>query len=315
MKLEVVYLKKCVIIYNKKSGKLKPKVMIGTFYDVVEKHGYSLNVITTKKQGDATDIVKELPDDIDLVIAAGGDGTFDEVINGNMQREKKLLLAQLPLGTTNDIGSMFGLTQNYKRDLEIILKGVKKNIDIIMINGRPFVYVAAFGNYINISFDTPKKWKEVFGRLAYVLFGFMGLKDRIRKYKVKYKVNGKVKEGEFSFIFITNSSRIGGVDVDYPDMKLDDNKFEVLLCNLNTKPEILKALVYAKNNGVDNVPGCVYYSTSELELEFDHIPKHSWGLDGEEFKSKTDKYTFTVDKSIEILIPDKNVKKLFSDKE
>ena len=68
MKLEVVYLKKCVIIYNKKSGKLKPKVMIGTFYDVVEKHGYSLNVITTKKQGDATDIVKELPDDIDLVV-------------------------------------------------------------------------------------------------------------------------------------------------------------------------------------------------------------------------------------------------------
>ncbi len=304
-------MKKCTIIYNKKSGKIKPKVMIGTFYDVVEKHGYSLNVITTKKPGDAAEIVKELPDDIDLVIAAGGDGTFDEVINGNMQREKKLLLAQLPLGTTNDIGSMFGLTQNYKRDLEIILKGVKKNIDIIMINGRPFVYVAAFGNYINISFDTPKKWKEIFGRLAYILFGFMGLKDRIRKYNIKYKVNGKVKEGEFSFIFITNSSRIGGVDVDYPDMKLDDNKFEVLLCNLNTKPDILKALIYAKNNGVDNVPGCEYYSTSELELEFDHIPKHSWGLDGEEFKSKTDKYTFTVDKSIEILIPDKNVKKLF----
>ena len=115
-------MKKCVIIYNRKSGKVKPKQLIGTFYDVVEKNGYELNVITTKRQGDAIDKVRELPDDIDLVIAAGGDGTFDEVINGNMQREKKLLLAQLPLGTTNDVGSMFGLTQNYKRDLEIILK-------------------------------------------------------------------------------------------------------------------------------------------------------------------------------------------------
>ena len=304
-------MKKCTIIYNKKSGKIKPKQLIGTFYDVVESFGYELNVITTKRQGYATEIVKDLPDDIDLVIVAGGDGTFDEAINGNMMRKNRLLLAQLPLGTTNDIGTMFGLTQNYKRDLEIILNGVKKNIDIIMINGRPFVYVAAFGNYINISFDTPKKWKEVFGRLAYILFGFMGLKDKIRMYKVKYKVNGKVKEGEFSFIFITNTSRVGGVEGIYPDMKLDDNKFEVLLCNLKTKPEILKALVYAKTNGVKNVPGCEYYSTSRLDIEFEDVPKHSWGLDGEEYKSKTNRYVFTVDKSTEILIPNKNVKKLF----
>ena len=117
-------------------------------------------------------------------------------------------------------------------------------------------------------------------------------------------------------MFITNSSRIGGVDGVYPDMKLDDSKFEVLLCNLKTKPDILKALVYAKNNGVKNVPGCEYYSTDKLEIEFDHIPKHSWGLDGEEYKSKTNKYTFTVDKSIDVLIPNKkSVKMLFVDKE
>ena len=304
-------MKKCVIIYNRKSGKVKPKQLIGTFYDVVEKNGYELNVITTKRQGDAIDKVRELPDDIDLVIAAGGDGTFDEVINGNMQREKRLLLAQLPLGTTNDVGSMFGLTQNYKRDLEIILKGVRKNIDIIMMNGRPFVYVAAFGNFINISFDTPKKWKEIFGRIAYILFGFTEMQEKIRMNKIKYIVNGKNKEGEFSFIFITNSSRVGGVEGIYPDMKLDDNKFEVLLCNLKTKPEILKALVYAKTNGVKNVPGCEYYSTSRLDIEFEDVPKHSWGLDGEEYKSKTNRYVFTVDKSTEILIPNKNVKKLF----
>ena len=51
-------------------------------------------------------------------------------------------------------------------------------------------------------------------------------------------------------------------------------------------------------------------SLSNLELEFDHVPKHSWGLDGEEFNAKTDKYVFSIDKSTEILIPDKNVKKL-----
>jgi YegS/Rv2252/BmrU family lipid kinase len=305
-------MKKCVLIHNNKSGIGVNKVPYERVIDIAYSYGYTLVIEKTRRKGHATEIVKELDDDVDLVIAAGGDGTFDEVINGNMQRKHRLLLAQLPLGTTNDIGAMFGLTQNYKRDLEIILEGMKKNIDIIMMNGRPFVYVAAFGNFINVSFDTPKKWKEIFGRLAYFLFGFTEMYQRIRMNKIKYTVDGKTKEGEFSFIFITNSSRIGGVEGVYPDMKLDDNKFEVLLCNLKTKPEILKALVYAKNNGVMNVPGCEYYSTDKFDIEFDHIPKHSWGLDGEEFKSKTAKYTFTVDKSTEVLIPDKkSVKMLF----
>jgi len=308
-------MKKCVIIYNKKSGKIKPKELINTFYDVIENNGYELEVITTKKAKHAIDIMESLDDDVDLVISAGGDGTFDEVITGNLRREKKLLVAQLPLGTTNDVGTMYGLTKNYKKDLEKILKGVKKNIDVIMINNEPFVYVAAFGNFINITFDTPKRWKEIFGRLAYILFGFTEIKEKLRMNHIKYKVNGKSKEGDFSFIFITNSSRVGGIDDVFPDTKLDDNKFEVLLCNIQKKADILKSLLYVKNNGVYNVPGCEYYCTNKLELEFDHVPKYSWGLDGEEYKEDTNKFVFTVNKDINVLIPEKNVDKLFINKE
>ena len=308
-------MKKCVIIYNKKSGKVKPKELINTFYDVIENNGYELEVITTKKSKHAVEIMKSLSDDVDLVISAGGDGTFDEVITGNLKREKKLLVAQLPLGTTNDVGTMYGLTKNYKKDLEKILTGVKKNIDVIMINNEPFVYVAAFGNFINITFDTPKKWKEIFGRLAYILFGFTEIKEKLRMNHIKYKVNGKSKEGDFSFIFITNSSRVGGIDDVFPDTKLDDNKFEVLLCNIHKKADILKSLLYVKNNGVYNVPGCEYYCTDKLELEFDHVPKYSWGLDGEEYKEDTNKFVFTVNKDINVLIPEKNVDKLFVNKD
>lgn len=308
-------MKKCVIIYNKKSGKVKPKELINTFYDVIENNGYELEVITTKKSKHAVEIMKSLDDDVDLVISAGGDGTFDEVITGNLKREKKLLVAQLPLGTTNDVGTMYGLTKNYKKDLEKILTGVKKNIDVIMINNEPFVYVAAFGNFINITFDTPKKWKEIFGRLAYILFGFTEIKEKLRMNHIKYKVNGKSKEGDFSFIFITNSSRVGGIDDVFPDTKLDDNKFEVLLCNIHKKADILKSLLYVKNNGVYNVPGCEYYCTDKLELEFDHVPKYSWGLDGEEYKEDTNKFVFTVNKDINVLIPEKNVDKLFVNKD
>ena len=304
-------MKRCVMIYNKKSGKVKSEDLVDYFYETVNKHGYNLEIMITKKKNDGENIMESLPDNTDLVIAAGGDGTFNEVIKGNIKRKKKLLMAQLPLGTTNDVATMYGFSKDYKKDLELIFTGVKKNIDIIMINGNPFVYVAAFGNFINVTFDTPKKLKEKFGRLGYILYGLTELKERIRINHIKYTVDGETKEGDFSFMFITNSTRIGGVDDIYPDIKLDDNKFEVLLCKIKRKSDVLKALHHIKNHGVENYPNCEYYCTSNFEIEFDKKPDHSWGLDGEEFKSKTNKFVFSVNKDINILLPEDNIDKLF----
>ncbi len=307
-------MKKCVIIYNKKSGKVKPTELINHFYNIIEDYGYELEVITTKKRGHAATIMEELPNDVDLVIAAGGDGTFNEAIRGNIKRKKKLLMAHLPLGTTNDVGTMYGFSKDYKIDLELILTGVKKNIDVIMLNNRPFVYVAAFGNFINVTFDTPKKWKEKFGRLAYLLFGFTEIKERIHMHHIKFTVDGVQKEGKYSYIFITNSNRIGGVDNIYPDIKLDDNKFEVLLCTIHNKAEIIRSLYLMKNKGIENVPGCEYYCTSNFKIEFDNVPDFSWGLDGEEFKVDTNIFDFTINKDINILLPEYNIDRLFVEK-
>ena len=67
-------MKKCVIIYNPQSGKLKKGHFLQTFYDLLRKHGYEAEIRYTKKKKDATEIVKNL-EDVDLVISAGGDGT------------------------------------------------------------------------------------------------------------------------------------------------------------------------------------------------------------------------------------------------
>ena len=307
-------MKKCVIIYNEKSGKVKSSELIDYFYNITRENGYDLEVICTKRKGHATSIIKELPDDVDLVISAGGDGTFNECIKGNLERKNKLVMGNLPLGTTNDVGNMYGLGHDYKQNLISILNGVKKNIDIILINGHPFIYVAAFGNFINVTYDTPKKLKEKFGRLAYVLFGITEFNEKIRMNHIKYTIDGKTHEGEYSYIFITNSNRIGGVNDIYHDIKLDDNKFEVLLCNIKNKAEIIRSLYLMRNKGIENVPGCEYYCTSSLKIEFDKAPDFSWGLDGEEYKTKSKTFDFTVNKDINILLPEYNIDKLFVEK-
>ena len=308
-------MKKVVIVYNPKSGKVKSKYVIEDFYSMAEKYDLDLQVITTKRRLDATNIVKNLPDDISLVIAAGGDGTLNESIRGNLLRKKKLLMAHLPFGTTNDVGTMYGFSKNYLVDLEWILTGEKKNIDIILINNTPFIYCGAFGNFVNISYDTPKKLKETFGRIGYILFGMTEINEKIRMNHIKYKVNGEAHEGDYSFLFITNSTRIGGVDNIYKDVKLDDNKFEVLFCKIKSKPLLVKALYHIRLFGVNNIDGCEYYKTDSLDIEFSEVPKFSWCIDGEEYKPDTNKFEFRINKDINLLMPTNNINKLFVDKE
>ena len=305
-------MKKCVLIYNSKSGIGVNKIPYERVTDIAYSYGYTLIIEKTRRKGHAAELIKELDDDVDLVIAAGGDGTFNEVVTGNLQRKNKLVISHLPIGTTNDVGTMYGFSKNIEVDLEWIFTGVKKNIDVIMVNGVPFIYCAAYGNFVNISYETPRKLKEFLGRIGYLLFATKEFSEEIKTNHLRITENGKTHEGDYSFMFITNSSRVAGVNNLYPDAKLDDDKFEVLLCKLTSKPAIVKSLFYLKNsNDLDNIPGCEYYRLSELTIEFEETPSKSWGVDGEELKTKDSVFHFTINKDIYAIVPEYNVNRLF----
>ena len=134
-------MKKCIIIMNPESGKVKSLSTKNEFYDVLRKHGYDAEIRYTKGPKDATRIVEELEDDVDLVISAGGDGTLNEVVTGNLRRNKKLVLANLPMGTTNDVANMYGYTKDYPiermmRDAKIteIYEGTSE-VQMMVISG------------------------------------------------------------------------------------------------------------------------------------------------------------------------------------
>lgn len=306
-------MKKCIIIMNPESGKVKSLSSKKEFYDVLRKHGYDAEIRYTTGPKDATRIVEELEDDVDLVISAGGDGTLNEVVTGDIHRKKKLVLANLPMGTTNDVANMYGYTKDYKKNLELLLNGVRKKVDVCYIDETPFVYVACLGDYIDMAYNTPRDLKKKYGKIAYILYGLRQLRNSIHRYHVKYSVDGVEHEGEYSFFFITNSSRVAGVDDIYYDVKMDDNMFEVALANPKTKPDILRMLVQVTMKDVKEVPGITYYQTSDFEIEFLDKPKTSWCIDGEEYQSSGPKFTFKVDQKVKMLIPKTNAKKLFDE--
>lgn len=306
-------MKKCVIIMNPQSGKSKKIDSYKDFYDILRKHGYDTEIKFTKKKQDATEIVKKIDDDVDLVISAGGDGTLNEVVSGNIQRKKKLTLANLPMGTTNDVGNMYGLTKSVFENLELLLSGKPKKIDVCYINETPFVYVACLGDYIDMTYNTPRELKKKYGKIAYIMYALKQLRNKINRYNIRYKVDGEEFEGTYSFIFITNSSRIAGVNDIYYDVKLDDNMFEVVLADVKTKKDIVKKLVLMSNMEIKDVPGITYYRTNNFEIEFLTSPKTSWCIDGEEYKPTCSTFKFKIDKSTKMLMPKENIKKLFQE--
>lgn len=312
--MEGLKLKKCILVYNPESGKNKTKLKKQNLVEIAKKYGYQLSFQKTKKSGGATKVVERLPENIDLAIAVGGDGTLHEAIAGNMKRKKKLLISYLPQGTVNDVGRMYGMTRNLEKDLELVLSGSKKNIDTCLINGSPFVYVACFGNFVSISFDTPRDLKRKFGKLGYIIYALKKHIRKVKQYHIKYTVDGREEEGDFSFAFITNTSHVAGVNNVYEDVKLDDGLFEVVLCSAASVPEIMKLVttILATNN--KKLKNVVYFKTDNLTLEFDKIEKESWCVDGEEMKHHTNRFTFSVSKEIDMLIPNKNVEKLFEEK-
>ena len=304
-------MKKCVIIMNPESGKKKKITTYQDFYDILRKYGYDTEIIFTKAKGDAKNIIQALDEKTSLVIGAGGDGTLNEIVSGNELRQKKLTIAPLPMGSTNDVGNMYGLNKSVFENLEEILQGKAKKIDICYINDTPFVYVACLGDFIDMAYATPRSLKKRYGKIAYILYGMKQLRNKINRYEIKYKVGEEEHEGTYSFIFISNSSRIAGQPDVYYDVKLDDNMFEVALADIKTKKDMLKTIVLASTIDVKDIPGITYYQTDRFELEFLTGPKTSWCIDGEEYKSPATKFVFNVNQDMKMLVPRENITKLF----
>ncbi len=284
------------------------------FKDILYENGYEITFLKTEYEKHAIELIKSLADNVDLVISAGGDGTFNEVVTGNFERKKRLLLAHIPIGTTNDVGVMFGYGKDPVKNLKLLMEGEKHNIDICLINNHPFVYVAGFGVFLDIPYATPRELKKKIGYLAYLIYGAKEVFKKIPMYDLTYRVNGEEFKGKYSLMLITNANRVAGFNNFYKDVKLDDNQFEVLICNLQHKIHFLRAIYMLKTDRVTQAPGVYYYRTDKLEIEFAQKIENNWCIDGEMFDKKSSKYTITIDKDLKIMMPSKNTDKLFTKK-
>lgn len=304
-------MKKCLVIYNPNSGKHQVKKFLPEIEKLLNKKDYEAEFIATKYKGHAIELV-ENASNVDLVMSFGGDGTFNEVMTGNFHRKEKLLLTHIPVGTTNDIGAMFGYNKNILDNVKLSLNGVVKKLDIGIINNQPFIYVAGFGKYTNISYETPRSLKKKIGHLAYIKEAISSFFGKTKLYDISYEIDGEKYRGLFSLILISNANHIAGVKNIYKDIKLDDNLLEVVFCTIKKRKDVLKSLFFLTKYDPSKVPGIHFYRTNNIKIKINNDDYKPWCIDGEKLENNTqNKYNIEVYNDIEVLIPKKNINKIF----
>ncbi|MDE6781980.1 MAG: YegS/Rv2252/BmrU family lipid kinase [Ruminococcus sp.] len=219
---------KIYLIVNLVAGKALISENLGNIINEFTKIGGEVTVHPTQSGQDAVDSAYyACENNFDILVCAGGDGTLSQCLQGVMKSQNRLTVGYIPAGSTNDFAQSLSIPRNIMDAVHWIIDGKPTNCDIGRFNDDYFIYIAAFGAFTNITYETPQKIKNTLGHTAYILNGLMQLTS-IRSKRMLIKYDGNVIEDDFLFGMVTNTSSVAGL-LSINDFMLDDGVFEVVL--------------------------------------------------------------------------------------
>jgi YegS/Rv2252/BmrU family lipid kinase len=230
-----------VVIYNPVARRASArKVALATAF--LRERGFSPELFTTEKKGDAESFAREAARKNPFaVIAAGGDGTVNEVVNGIVWSDTPLAL--LPLGTTNVLAREIGIPENIPEAMEKVVSGTPRKVSlgrITLENGvvdRYFCLMAGIGFDAQAVHGVNSSLKKLSGRLAYVLSGF-GNFLRYSPGEITLDMNGEKYPGYTAVI--SKASKYGGQFMVSPEASLHDPSFHVCVFSGGKRLDLLR---------------------------------------------------------------------------
>lgn len=229
------------------------------------------------------DILKER--DFDVIACCGGDGTLNHVVNMMMKNDIHLPVGYIPTGSTNDFSRSMNQGKSLTLEEQCIAIAKCKTLayDIGRLNDMYFNYVAAFGAFTKVSYDTPQKWKNALGYGAYVLHLISNLPGGLTYRKhVRYEYDNGIGEGEFIFGAVSNTLSVAGIQSPLVrNSILNDGVFEVILISAPKNINDVNLIVQKMLSGNTDDMHVIKFETSHIHFYFDE--DMNWTLDGEEY--------------------------------
>jgi len=261
---------KALFLYSDATGQGRMLAHVGDVISRLRKTFPELDAIQTRSQDQLFSLSRQACGNYDVLIIAGGDGTFHHVINAIADMENAPTLAYINAGTICDIGKNFGIKGDYEKALEIIEQGYVAPFDIGRINGEYFAYVSAIGSYSDIAYVAPRERKKRLGAVAYYTIA-VGESFRPSTVKAEIDADGKHYSVNTPFILLLNGTHVGGFKVN-DHSSVNDGKMELYL----TRPGLFNGLIHY-----------LFFKMRTLKIVGSRFKIHTdqdmpWCIDGEE---------------------------------
>jgi lipid kinase YegS len=241
--------------------------------DAVERlrrQGHGVTPRLTFERGDATVFARAAARARhDLIVAAGGDGTVNEVVNGIARARWQPRLAILPIGTANDFAASFGLPTDFAEGLRIAVHGRPLAVDVARVNRRFFVNVSTGGFGTRSVVQASPEVKRRLGSLAYLVTGLWELIDLQRARARFDTAEGMLYDGDFLIFAVGNARRTGGGSELTPRAEVGDGKLDVLVVPAIPRMEFLALLPELRAGSHVDSPHVLYRQTATLTVTAD----------------------------------------------
>ncbi|MHA0858022.1 diacylglycerol kinase [Paenibacillus sp. CMAA1364] len=260
-------MKRARLIYNPTSGREEMRKRLPDILERLDRGGIETSVHATTEEGDATrEAAIAIERGYDMIIAAGGDGTLYEVVNGMAGKPNLPPLGLFPLGTSNDFARGLGISKNWEDYCDLIIAQETRPIDVGKANDRYFINIAGGGTLTELTYDVPSKLKTLIGQLAYYLKGIEKM-VRLSPQELIIKANGhETLHDEFMLFLIANTNSVGGFELLAPNAMIDDGLFDVIAlknCNL---AEFVRVASLAIRGEHLNDKKVIHFQTDYMEV-------------------------------------------------
>ena len=244
----------------------------------VREKGHNVRVRVTWEKGDAEVLAREAAAaGPDVVVAVGGDGTVNEVVNGLDGSD--VAFGIIPIGTANDFARQTGIPLDADHAMDVILQREPRRIDTAMLNGRRFLNVSSGGVGAEATAETPSDAKESLGMLAYAITGVRKLVD-LTPHRARFFAPGLDLDTEFLLFAVGNGRTTGGGTTITPLASVTDGLLDVCIVEAMPRADFAKLVLRVRhgehvgNDGVHylQVPSIDITSAEPISVNVDGEP-------------------------------------------
>lgn len=258
---------KVLLFYNPNAGNGLFKNNLDLIIEKFQKKKMVIVPVRADRRGLLDEVLKEIdPKQFRKIIAAGGDGTINVVVNALINNGIDLPLAIFPAGTANDFAYYFDLPNSIEEMVKIALEEHYTYADIGKVNDKYFINVAAMGFLVDVSQKTDPNIKNTLGIISYYLKGVTEIPN-LRPIPIRITSEEYTSEDKIYFMLVMNGRSAGGFKRIAPKAEVNDGLLDVMLFKEMPIYEFAPLLVNVMQGNHQENKNVVFFQTAKLRVE------------------------------------------------